>query len=243
MGEPEGSTSQDNHFIRSDYQPRSAAQTFVEDASGYWNADRIAASGRYQYHVYAAFADAIRRRGGAGSVADVGCGYPTKLAELIRPLTRHLTVFDQPSMAELVRSRFPMLEFVPIDLETPGEPPARFDYVVCADVIEHLLDPDPLLDFLFRLARPEGLVYLSTPERDVMRGPDCLSSPNPEHVREWTATEFHSYLESRGVRVRQQILPPAARVTKLEELFSGTLGRLRVPRYAGCQLLICERRD
>ena len=79
---------------------------------------------------YGAMASANRIREGSSDPMNYAGALPVigaparfakgkKLAELIRPLTRHLTVFDQPSMAEVVRSRFPMLEFVPIDLATP----------------------------------------------------------------------------------------------------------------------------
>jgi SAM-dependent methyltransferase len=185
-------------------------------------------------------AAAIRRKQGGCSVADVGCGYPTKLARLICPLTESLTVFDQASVEALIQSDFPELDFVPIDLETPGEPPARFDFVVCADVVEHLLDPNPLLAFLSRLVAPDGLLFLSTPEREIIRGEDCLSSPNREHVREWNATEFRAYAESRGLRVHEQTLLPVARVSFLENFLLKQLRHLRLPRYSGCQMLVCS---
>jgi len=38
-----------------------------------------------------------------------------------------------------------------------------FDFVNCAEVIEHVYDPDLLCDEIFRVIRPGGLLVLSTP--------------------------------------------------------------------------------
>ncbi len=38
-----------------------------------------------------------------------------------------------------------------------------FDAVTCLDVIEHLLDPDSLIDEIYRVLRPDGQLVLTTP--------------------------------------------------------------------------------
>jgi SAM-dependent methyltransferase len=40
---------------------------------------------------------------------------------------------------------------------------ARFDLVICASLIEHLASPQDLLDEIWRLLRPGGMLYLSFP--------------------------------------------------------------------------------
>lgn len=42
-------------------------------------------------------------------------------------------------------------------------PPATYDYIVCADVLEHLRDPGRLLDQLHELLKPGGCLLLSVP--------------------------------------------------------------------------------
>lgn len=51
----------------------------------------------------------------------------------------------------------------------------RFDYVVCTEVLEHTLNPFMAMQEIFRLTKPNGLVFLSTPFNFRIHGPlpDC----------------------------------------------------------------------
>src|SRR5205809_365442 len=71
--------------------------------------------------------------------------------------------------------------------------------LLCDDVFEHLVRPETLLQKLrAALARAEGVV-LSTPERDLTRGPDHFGPPpNACHVREWTIGELAALLAAEG---------------------------------------------
>lgn len=70
-----------------------------------------------------------------------------------------------------------------------------YDMIICSDVIEHIPDPDPLLDTIEK-ANPKLIVF-STPER--MLFPRGYDGPpdNVCHVREWTFDEFGRYIDSR----------------------------------------------
>lgn len=70
--------------------------------------------------------------------------------------------------------------------------------VICADVLEHLINPEPLLiDFSFCTA---PLLVISTPDRDLLHGPTHMGPPdNPCHVREWNHEEFQSLLDYYGI--------------------------------------------
>ncbi|MEM1412198.1 MAG: class I SAM-dependent methyltransferase [Pseudomonadota bacterium] len=205
----------DNYFIKAGYQARSAAPTFVDDIDAYWNAARQASANAYQWAVYRLAGQALAQRS-APSVLDVGCGYPAKLRPLIEPVAARIALVDQPSMAPLMARDFPAHDFQGTDLEAPQAQFAQpFDVVICADVIEHLCDPLPLLEFLKGQLAPGGQLFLSTPERDRVRGQDCRHSPNPEHVREWNQAEFGigavpAVLAPHPValRGRQEELPP-----------------------------------
>ncbi|MFC1791945.1 hypothetical protein ACFL0I_05750, partial [Gemmatimonadota bacterium] len=51
-------------------------------------------------------------------------------------------------------------------------------------------------------SHPKTHVLLSTPERDLRRGPDDMGPPgNPAHIREWNQEELRQYLESQGLTV------------------------------------------
>lgn len=227
------------YCIREDYQPRTEAETFVDDPTKFWNESRIATSGFYQYYVYKMAAEQVSTMDSC-SFADIGCGYPRKTRELIAPLTNDITLVDQPSMKGLIEERFPAMKFVPLNLEKNDTSlKGQFHCLVCADVIEHLLDPDPLLAFIRQLLAPGGIAIISTPERDIERGPDCLSSPKAEHVREWNANEFARYIASSGFDVQAHALLPAGRISKVEEMLLPLLRSSMTSRYCGCQAVVC----
>ncbi len=76
----------------------------------------------------------------------------------------------------------------------------KFDLVVCFEAIEHVTEPELVLDELARVLVDDGLLLVSTPNRDVyMPG-------NPFHLRELTPNELERELKSRfrSVSLRRQ---------------------------------------
>jgi len=98
-----------------------------------------------------------------GRVLDVGCsaGY---LSERMAAAGSEVIGLDLDPEAVKVAERF-CSEVHVGDLERMDLPfePGSFDAVVCGDIIEHLRDPDALLRRLRPLAKPGGLLALSTP--------------------------------------------------------------------------------
>lgn len=71
-----------------------------------------------------------------------------------------------------------------------------YDMIIASDVIEHILDPDMLLDLIQKCA--PKLIVFSTPDRSLSTLLDLDGPPyNKSHVREWTMFEFRNYIESR----------------------------------------------
>jgi len=217
------------------------------DAAGdarYWTAERLAASRSYQHPVYLLCRDLLRARG-ARSVLDVGSGPGTKLAELIAPWCRDLVLIDQPSSRDVAARVLPDARFVAADLDALGlDLGRRFDLIVCADVLEHLQHPDACLRFIRAHLAEGGRAVLSTPERDALRGPGCMESPHPDHVREWNAAEFRAFVEGSGLVALRQVLLPQMRTHPLELALGRLLGRFVLRRrWAACQALVCRRGD
>jgi len=229
-----------NFCIRGDYVSRGNASTFVEDWSDYWTQARIARSGIYQYYVYKK-ASEILRGTKKSSYLDVGCGYPKKIENFIHPITTNIAVIDQPSMKKTIERAFPSFRFISMDLENPHHDlQEQFDCVCASDVIEHLLNPDPLMKFLHRVTRPDGTILISTPERDMQRGHNCLYSPQAEHVREWTAGEFGEYVRQHGFRILEHHLLPKGKLFGWEEKLLPLIGKMYKKRYLSCQLVVCK---
>lgn len=230
------------YCIRPDYQPNLARVARVP-AQGprYWTAERIALATEYQYDVYR-MAAALMREPGVTSVLDVGCGPPVKLKSLLpgKALTVHLV--DQPESAPLAAEVLPAARFTATDLETIDvDLGQRFDLAICADVIEHLRNPDPCLAFMRRHLSPGGVLLISTPERDILRGRDCRSCAHPEHVREWNGEEFARFLQSRGWQVLKRGNLPQQRTSAPFRLLGSLLERLGIPpRWYSCQFALCR---
>ncbi|HEX5712640.1 MAG TPA: class I SAM-dependent methyltransferase, partial [Solirubrobacterales bacterium] len=76
----------------------------------------------------------------------------------------------------------------------------EFDLVVSFETIEHVEDPETVLDELARVLKPGGLLVVSTPNRDV------YTPGNPFHLRELSSNEFTDELSKRfaSVAMRRQ---------------------------------------
>lgn len=71
-----------------------------------------------------------------------------------------------------------------------------FDVVICFEAIEHVEDPERVLDELRRVLDDDGFILLSTPNRSV------YPPGNPFHVHEYLPDEFEQALARRFDHVR-----------------------------------------
>lgn len=89
-------------------------------------------------------------------------------------------------------------------LDLRGLEDASFDVVVAFEVLEHVSEHDRLLDEVRRVLAPDGLLVLSTPDRQVYS--DHLQRANPFHELEVSEEELRELLGRRfsGLRVLGQ---------------------------------------
>jgi 2-polyprenyl-6-hydroxyphenyl methylase/3-demethylubiquinone-9 3-methyltransferase len=231
------------YSIKEGYEHRTTNITLESEPGDYFTPTRIKNTRYTQVHAYLEAAKLMRSEG-LGSVLDVGCGIAYKLVTYLEPVAETSVGIDQQTAIDLARKLHPQARsrFVVTDLERSAETGlGTFDLVVSIDVIEHLLDPDLLLDFIRAHCHRESWVVLSTPERDVRRGPDNMKSPRKVHVREWNRSELRRYLESHGFQVVRQDLLPGFRVGFSPRLLRERLRlvRKRIP-YRYNQLAVCR---
>lgn len=142
----------------------------------------------YQKKVYERALHIMQAKG-YKTILDVGCGSGYKLMNM---LGKYDTVgADVGTTLEFLQNKYPTRKWM--SAEEPWEE-GVYDLVICADVIEHLSDPDLLLT---RLRKTKcKYILLSTPDRDIVRGPETFGPPtNPYHVREWNQAELKQYIE------------------------------------------------
>lgn len=119
--------------------------------------------GRFQIALDLARAIAGRR------VLDYGFGDGTFLAMLCDGDGRPLHAVGAEISDELVqagRQRFagrPDLGFVHVNALDRPEHAGAYDAIICIEVLEHVLDPEPILERFARLLAPEGRLLVSVP--------------------------------------------------------------------------------
>lgn len=128
------------------------------------------------------------------SIVDIGCGSAYKL---VTYLGEYETIgLELPVNVEKLQRKYPERRWNVSNFS--AKPDMTTDVVVCSDVIEHLVDPDELLDYI------KGISYkyliLSTPDRNLVYKPSdegYYGPPrNEAHVREWNYKEFGEYIST-----------------------------------------------
>jgi 2-polyprenyl-3-methyl-5-hydroxy-6-metoxy-1,4-benzoquinol methylase len=142
----------------------------------------------WQKEVYE-YAKKIAEENNFKTILDIGTGSGYKL---IKHFDNYNTLgIDIPKTVSFLQEKYPTKswsdQFVPV---------TGYDLLISSDVIEHLPDPDILLDLIVQ-CNPK-LIVLSTPERNLLCKIDHDGPPfNKAHVREWTMDEFYNYISSR----------------------------------------------
>jgi SAM-dependent methyltransferase len=184
----------ENYFLPAAYQVRAEPLYYL---------DSPPTGVTYQPDVYR-LARKLARRAGAATIVDVGCGSGEKLASLASDF--RVIGVDFGKNVERASARLPEGTWIQHDLESEsafpvGEGDLRRSVVICADVVEHLRDPSPLLRALRKALLHAHGAIISTPDRTRLSGGAPNGPPtNPSHVREWTREEFASLLVSEGLR-------------------------------------------
>ncbi|MCA9497363.1 MAG: class I SAM-dependent methyltransferase [Nanoarchaeota archaeon] len=199
----------ENFFIKKNYIHRKENKTLDTNRqpfNKYWDKNRIEASYLYQYGVYNFLKNLILKNN-LSNVLDIGCGVSTKLMKIIYPICKDVAGIDQKDPIVFSKKKYKKTSasFYIDNFEKPSlNIDKKFDVIVCCDVIEHLENPDVVLNYIKSFANVNTYIVISTPERDIFRGKDNIKTPDEDHIREWNSAEFKKYLESRGFKILLQ---------------------------------------
>ncbi len=151
----------------------------------------------YWYQRHVAVYEWIADRCAGLRVADLasGEGYGSDL--LAQRADEVIGVDANPEAHEHARLRYrrPNLSFERGLVEDFDQ---RVDVVVFLQTIEHIEEPDRLLE---RLARLAPVAYISTPNRLTLAPPGAEKSDNPWHLREYDLGEYRALLEPHFAKV------------------------------------------
>lgn len=173
--------------IKAGYHHAGSAESFDDTGS----------KDEWQRSVYA-FAASLAQKLDRASIIDVGCGSGYKLVHLLNAYdTTGIEI--EPAYSWLLQ-KYPTRKWLLFDTTDPSM--LRADIVICSDVIEHLKNPDDLMNFLKKMQF--RYLILITPERDAVAGKGDYGPPeNTFHFREWNAVEFRAYVQG-WFRVEEQ---------------------------------------
>jgi SAM-dependent methyltransferase len=164
------------------------------------------------YSSHSALLDLLPADGRGRRALDVGCasGY---LAEILAQRGYEVVGVERPGG---YGDSFPeSVELIEADLER-GAPPlrGRFSYIICGDILEHLREPERLLEQLAEALEPDGMLVASLPNSgnlyfrltillgDFPRTDRGLFDRTHLHFFMWK--QWRELLESCGLAVRSR---------------------------------------
>jgi 2-polyprenyl-3-methyl-5-hydroxy-6-metoxy-1,4-benzoquinol methylase len=115
-----------------------------------------------KYERYLAMLDGLR--GSGTNLLEVGCGAGIFLAHAAKWGWVGYGLDISPQAVQMTRQSCPGATVVCAPLEKSGFSPETFDLIALWDVIEHVDDPEALLNQVRRLLRPGGMVVMETPD-------------------------------------------------------------------------------
>lgn len=152
----------------------------------------------------------------SGRVLDVACGTGYGAA-LLSERCETTGIDNSPEAVRHARSSVPSARFLLHGLPSIPLPDASFDAVVSFETVEHIPDDRAFLTEVRRVLRPDGLLLLSTPNKDVT-SPDGPPA-NPFHVREYLIHDLTRLVTGSGFQ-------------EVEVFGQGQVGRRAVNRLA-----------
>jgi SAM-dependent methyltransferase len=148
----------------------------------------------YWYRRHLAVYEWIAERAHGRRVVDLACGEGYGSAVLGRTAASVVGVDANPEAFDHARRKYTggNVSFERDMIETWS---GDVDCVVFLQTIEHVQDPDAVLERLRDLVGPRGVVYVSTPNVLTLAPKGAERSGNPWHVREYRPQEYRALCE------------------------------------------------
>ena len=177
--------------------------------------------------------------GSGQKVLDVGCGFGYG-SHLLYRAGKNVTSIDRSAEAiSYAKDHYPGPKYlvgnaVPLEFSNDS-----FDSVVSFEVMEHLAEPERLIAEAYRVLKPNGTLFVSTPNpRHLLTclrhyllfqpWPEKLEKHNVYHLKEYYYEEFLAVLSAQGFKI-ERVFGQTLLWSKI--LFG--LARLILPRWSG----------
>jgi SAM-dependent methyltransferase len=145
------------------------------------------------HYIHKPVAEKISR----GRILEVGCGRGGLLARL-KSEGRELYGFDiSPTGVGIAKSINKDANFFVADARNIPFKSNSFDYIICAEVLEHI-EGDEAIKECYRVLKPNGSALFSVPNEGKIERP---SGRQCGHVRSFTFKSFTGFLEQAGFEI------------------------------------------
>lgn len=187
----------ENYFIKEGYKIN-----LKDDGSRVLQYTSVPKDTIYQVQCYKYAANLIKEND-IKSCLELGSGSGYKLNKYILPVCKDVYGIDLPHATEYCEKLYKDVKWINDDFDYVNPTiDKKFDLIICFDVIEHLIFPESLLNKIKSYSHSGSRILISTPERDLVRGPQHSGpAPNEKHVREWNQQELVRFLQSQGFHV------------------------------------------
>ncbi len=154
---------------------------------------------QYQLPAYKAAADVAKEMDKPLAI-DFGCGYGAKLAELIEPLCQSVIGIDQNQRISFCPDMNPdsKITWLALDLDKSIKHLGNVDLIICADVLEHLSNPETLIKTIVEHLKDDGVAVISTPDSETTSKDVEI---NPSHKNFWNEEQFVTVLKANGLNI------------------------------------------
>ena len=150
-----------NYFIKKGYIPNKIIEKVnIQEWEGS-NFSKI--TYYYQYHTYLTCRNLVKKFK-LKSILDIGCRDGNKLMKLIYPICNDVYGIDiEKYFIQLCKKKYKNHNFFTDDVENPKlKINKKFELIICSDIIEHLVNPDNLIDYVKKYSNSNSIVVFST---------------------------------------------------------------------------------
>jgi ubiquinone/menaquinone biosynthesis C-methylase UbiE len=133
-----------------------------------------------------------------GDLLEIGCG-EGRGVEILAPKSDTYTAVDKiDEVVKTLSLKFPKAHFFQANIPPLPFKDNSFNTVVSFQVIEHIKNDAFFLKEIYRVLKPKGRAYISTPNIKM------TLSRNPWHIREYTAKELTNLCKKYFLQVKMK---------------------------------------
>ena len=152
----------------------------------------------------------VERFRSEGSLLDVGCANGLFLLALDPQPWRRVGIDVVSESVEVIQRCVPDLRVLPGDIYQSDLLPGSFDVITFWHVLEHLFEPQRVLERALTLLKPGGLVFISVPNFDSLQAGlfrhYWWALDTPRHLHHFSPRSLEKLLVDAGLRPLKNLL-------------------------------------